>query len=140
MLTLKHCQTSLFYADSNPYGKHINDHKVVVACSFSDEYVFYPIDIEGDFLVGLTVCCCCDGSAGRRQVWVGEVDVLEGVVTLHEEVHVDVGVVVQRLVALQACIRGRVQKARELSWDSLQMRHLQLVLTLPVLGGRAGFC
>lgn len=37
-----------------------------------------------------------------REWVVGEVDVLEGVVALHEDVHVDVGVVVEGLVALQA--------------------------------------
>lgn len=36
----------------------------------------------------------------------GEVDVAEGVVALHEEVHVDVGVVVEGLVALQAWVSG----------------------------------
>ncbi len=41
------------------------------------------------------------GERGGNGV-VGEVDVVEGVVVFDEEVHVDVGVVVERLVALQA--------------------------------------
>lgn len=50
-----------------------------------------------------------DGAGGVREVGVGEVDVLEGVVLLDEEVHIDVGVVVEGLVALDACVRAEVQ-------------------------------
>lgn len=38
----------------------------------------------------------------RREVGIGKVDLLEGVVALNKEVHIDVGIVVQRLIALNA--------------------------------------
>lgn len=92
----------LFALHLNAYGKHINDHKVELASSLANKYVFHPIDIEGHFLIGGALRCSCDGPARGGEIGIGKVYVLEGVIALHEEVHVDVGVVVQGLVALDA--------------------------------------
>jgi hypothetical protein len=77
--------------------------------SLPNEYTFHPMQVH----IGLGVVLSIFGTkrvAGVRVVVgegvAGEVDVAEGVVALHEEVHVDVGVVVEGLVALQAWVSG----------------------------------
>lgn len=103
--------------------------------SLADEYVLDPVKVDCGFWVCLPIC---GGVPGCGEVGIGKVYVPEGVVALDEEVHVDVGVVVERLVALQAWVSEGVQKDWELSMDSRQMRQRQLVLTFGALVGREG--
>lgn len=68
--------------------------------SLANQYIFNPMQVY----IGLRVILPIVGVVWAVDVvWegvVGEVDVSEGLVTLYKEMHVDVGVVIERLVAL----------------------------------------
>jgi hypothetical protein len=70
--------------------------------SLVNKYTLDPLKVYCGFWVVLGIVGVVGEVVGAGEGEFGEVDVLEGVVAFYEEVHVDVGVVVERLVALQA--------------------------------------
>jgi hypothetical protein len=74
--------------------------------SLISKYVLDPVQIRTTLFLALAVGGR-KGEHGRsmvRHIRIGEICVLEGVVAFNEEVHVHVGVVIKRLVALEAYV------------------------------------